>query len=182
MQLPKLIPASLCAIAIISAPALSAGHDPAAISIENKAGDKLATYAFDQLKQDFPQHEIDTETPWSKAGEKFTFRGPFLKDVVAKNKIDGRDGVEVTAFDNFITKITNEEITAYAPIVAIERSCSDADRSSGACTEGQDFKPLSLDDGGPYYIVWPLDQLPKSYVPARNSIWVWFAVKLRPAD
>jgi hypothetical protein len=182
MRLPRFVTTALFAAALSSAPAYSAGHDPTVISIEKEAGESLATYTFEQLKQDFPQHEIDTATPWSKADEKFKYRGPLLKDVVAKNQIDTRKNVEVTAFDNYITKITNEEIAAYAPIVALEKACTDADRSSGACTAHQDFKPLSLDDGGPYYIVWPLDQLPKSYIPARNSIWVWFAIKLRPAD
>ncbi|TDQ28026.1 hypothetical protein [Phyllobacterium brassicacearum] len=182
MRLPRFILTAFFAAALASVAAQSAGHDPAVINIEKAAGENLATYAFEQLKQDFPQHEIDTATPWSKSGEKFRYRGPSLKDVLAKHGIDTGISVEVTAFDNYITKITNEEIAAYAPIVAVERACTDKDRSGGACDPGKDFKPLSLEDGGPYYIVWPLDRLPKSYVPGRNSIWVWFAIKFRPAD
>lgn len=165
MQLSRFLPIASCAVAFNFAPALSAGHDPAVIRIEKSPSDSLATYTIEQLKRDFPQHQIDTATPWSKAGETIKFRGPFLKDLIAKHRIDGRNSVEVTAFDNFITKITNGEITAYSPVVAVERACTEADRPSGACTAGQEFKPLSLEDGGPYYIVWPLLQLPKSYGP-----------------
>ncbi|MGH6858723.1 MAG: hypothetical protein ACRECY_00620 [Phyllobacterium sp.] len=182
MPLPKLLPAALCLVALSTVPVFSAGHDPAEIHIEREGGDPPVSYTLEQIRQDFPQHLIETATPWSKDGESFQYRGPRLKDIVARNRIDNRSDIEVTAFDNYITKITNEEIDTYSPILAVERACTQADRSTGACSADQEFKPLSLDDGGPYYIIWPLERLPKSYLPARNSIWVWFVVKLRAAD
>ncbi|MCO4318080.1 hypothetical protein M8997_012880 [Phyllobacterium sp. 21LDTY02-6] len=182
MRLPRFLPAALCIVALTAIPAFAAGTDPAEVHIERQPGEPSVSYSLEQLRQDFPQHMIETATPWSKGGEKFQYRGPRLKDIIAKNGIDGRAAVEVTAFDNYITKITNEEISTYSPILAVERACTEADRSSDGCSSGQDYKPLSLDDGGPYYIIWPLEQLPKAYVPGRNSIWVWFVVKMRAAD
>lgn len=182
MPLLKLLPATLCLVALTATQAFSAGSDPAEIHIERQSGEPPVSYTLEQIRKEFPQHTIETATPWSKGGEKFQYRGPRLKDIVARNRIDNRSDVEVTAFDNYITKITNAEINTYSPILAVERACTEADRSTDGCSSGQDFKPLSLDDGGPYYIIWPLEQLPKAYVPGRNSIWVWFVVKMRAAD
>lgn len=85
------------------------------------------------------------------------------------------------AFDEFLTQVRMQEIDDYEPILAIERACTDEDLRQGRCTEGQDFLPLPMREAGPFFIVWPIEALPESYVPARNSIWVWFVVALRPA-
>ncbi|QND53284.1 hypothetical protein HB779_16330 [Phyllobacterium sp. 628] len=158
-----------------------ANDDPAMIQMQSVTGDPLATFTQEQLKQAFPMVDMITETPWTN-GVKIHFRGPSLKDMVAKYKIGDKTNLEVAAFDNYIIKITMEEVSEFAPIVALERACSDDEKKNGTCPKGQDYIPLSLDDGGPFYIVWPLAKLPKPYVPARNSIWVWFATSVRPAD
>lgn len=66
-------------------------------------------------------------------------------------------------------------------MVAIEQQCAEEDRASGLCKDGQLYRPLSIDDGGPFYLVWPLDDLPSSYILSRKSIWVWFVVNVRPS-
>ena len=45
-------------------------------------------------------------------------------------------------------------------MVAIEQQCVEEDRTSGLCKDGQLYRPLSIDDGGPFYLVWPLQELP----------------------
>lgn len=158
-----------------------ANDDPAVIQMQDASGGALATFNQEQLRKEFPMHDLVTETPWTN-GVKIHFRGPSVKEMVTKYKIADKPNLEVAAFDNYIIKITMEEVVEFAPIVALERACTDADKESGACAKDQDFRPLSLDDGGPFYIVWPLSKLPKPYIPARNSIWVWFATSIRPAD
>jgi hypothetical protein len=116
----------------------------------------------------------------SKRRETIRFRGPFVKDVLARHAMTGPSAVQFIAYDNFVSEIRMEEINAYMPILAIERECLADDRSKGVCAADQEYRPLSTKDSGPIFIVWPFEKLPTSYVPARNSIWVWFVVAIRP--
>lgn len=157
------------------------GHeDPNILTIETRHGVSIAAYTREKLKQDFTMHQRETATPWSD-GKAIRYRGPYLEDVLAKWGLDEGQRVEVFAFDDFVTQISMQKIENYNPILAIERACTPEDRATEMCTEGQGFVPLSMEDAGPYFIVWPIDELPEFYVPARNSIWVWFVVALRPA-
>lgn len=162
--------------------ALGAYEDPTQFSVEEAPGKVLATYSVDQLKTEFPIQILETQTPWTKSGEKIVFRGPLIKDVLARHEITGQAAVRFTAYDNFVSEIRMEEIDAYAPILAIERQCSADDRQLGICAADQEYRPLSTKESGPIFIVWPFEKLPPFYVPARNSIWVWFVVAVRPVQ
>lgn len=155
-------------------------EDPSVLTIESGPGAAIATYTYEDLKQSFPLHERVTATPWTD-GEPVRFRGPYLKDVLAKHGLAKSDSIEVFAFDEFLTQVRKQEIDDYEPILAIERACTETERPPVRCAEGQDFIPLPMREAGPFFIVWPIEDLPESYVPARNSIWVWFVVALRPA-
>ena len=148
--------------------------------IEDDIGKLIAEYTVKDLRQTFTIHTLETATPWSKKGEKTRFRGPYVKDILAKHGLDKNDTIEVQAFNEFITLIYQTEIDDYEPILAIEQQCREQDRKEKLCKEGQEYRPLTIDDLGPLYIVWPLERLPNIYVPARNSVWVWFVVALRP--
>lgn len=175
--------AMLAALLVGAAQAAPAGHDdPQVLRIEDAAGQPTTTYGLERLKRDFPQRELDTRTPWTAAGESIRYRGPELKDVLAGNGLGDVPSIEASAYDDFVTTIRMDEIDTYKPILALERACSADDHKAGRCKDGEDFRPLTLDDSGPYSIIWPYDQLPSSYVPGRNSIWVWFVTALRPAS
>ncbi|MGK9165291.1 hypothetical protein KXR53_03290 [Inquilinus limosus] len=174
--------ATMLAIACGATAAPVGYEDPHILRIESSPGQAIATYTPEQIKADFPQRVIETGTPWSEAGERIRYRGPDLKEVLARSGLGDAASIEVFAYDDFITTLRMDEITDYQPILAIERACSPADHKSGRCKDGQDFRPLELADSGPYSIIWPLDQLPKSYAAGRNAIWVWFVVALRPGQ
>jgi hypothetical protein len=178
----RLAVAAAVMLAAHSAQAAPAGHDdPQVLSIENASGQTTAKYGLDQLRRDFPLRVMDTRTPWTAGGEVIRFRGPDLAEVLARNGLADEGSIEASAYDDFVTTIRMDEIAEYKPILALERACTDADRKTGRCKEGEEFRPLTMEDSGPYSIIWPYDQLPSSYVPGRNSIWVWFVVVLRPA-
>ncbi|PRD41134.1 hypothetical protein C5748_23110 [Phyllobacterium phragmitis] len=163
-------------------PAASARYeDPATLMIEDAQGKTLASYTVEELKRVFPIRELETPTPWMPKDQKIGFRGPYLKDVLKKHFPYGTN-VEIIAYNGFSSIIERDEIEKYAPILAIERLCDDESRKDGSCREGQTYRPLYLKDGGPLFLVWPLDELPASYIPARNAIWVWFVVAVRPND
>lgn len=179
-ELIALLSVGVFALVPMAAPVLGAYVDPNLLSVEKAPGDILATYSIDQLKTEFPNQTYATRTPWTGEGETTTFRGPLFKSILAKHGFDAKSAVQVIAYDNFVSEIRLDEINNYSPILAVERQCTGKDRRGGQCQGGQDFRPITLRESGPIFIVWPYDQLPNDYVPARNSIWVWFVVALRP--
>ena len=136
----------------------------------------------ERLRTNFENVEIETRTPWTKDGREVTYRGPKIADVLREHELDLGRSVQFIAYDNFTSEITIEEIQTYGPIFAIDRACLDADRKSGRCAPDQTFTPLAPEEQGPIFLAWPYEELPASYVPARNSIWVWFVVAVRPSQ
>ncbi|MCX8571093.1 hypothetical protein [Aminobacter sp. MET-1] len=164
-----------------TAPAHSAYDDPGTFAVEEAAGKPIKVFTTDQLRTVFENVTIDTKTPWSTTDdEKIQWRGPLLLDVLQSGGLDKNSSVQIMAYDDFLSEIKLDEIRSYNPIIAIERTCTATDITNGLCKEGQDFRPIDLSERGPHFIVWPLDELPSSYVPARNSIWVFFPIAARP--
>lgn len=151
------------------------------LSIEQSKGTILEKYTPNTIKTAFTMHVLETRTPWTKDGKAVRYRGPFLLEILAKNHLDSVKFIQAYAYNDFVTEIETSVIREFSPIVAIERQCTDEDRKTAKCSVGQDYVPLGVNDGGPYYLVWPMDQLPSSYVPTRNSIWVWFVATIRPS-
>ena len=176
---------AFCALVVASLTCQSLANANAAdmtiLSIERSKGMVLEKYSPDAIKTAFTMHVLDTRTPWTKDGKAVRFRGPFLLEVLAKNHLDSVKSIQAYAYNDFVTEIEMSEIRQFSPILAMERQCTDEDRKTAKCAVGQAYAPLSVKDGGPYYLVWPMDQLPQSYVPTRNSIWVWFVATIRPA-
>ncbi|WP_137935405.1 hypothetical protein [Mesorhizobium comanense] len=87
--------------------------------------------------------------------------------------------VEVVAFDNFVSDIRMDEIRSYNPRLAVARRCNEKDKAGSLSPRTRISALSAWVEKGPIFIVWPFDQSPASYMPARNSTWVFFAVILR---
>lgn len=159
----------------------AAYDDPNVLSVEKEVGKPVVTYTAQELSKAFPPRIIETNTPWTN-GAKVRYRGAPLKEVLSKNGLSEAKIIEGIALDDYQAKLEMKEINTFDPIIATEIGCTDADRSSKACAVGQEFRPLTDADRGPYYVVWPYDQLPKASDPGDNSRWIWFLVALRPAS
>lgn len=166
----------------VASMAIAANPDPGTLTIEGKQRMDSEQYSIERLRSDFENIEIKTRTPWMKEGETTRFRGPRIADVLRKHEMGSSKSVRFVAYDNFTSEILVEEVEDYQPIFAIDRACSSADIDTGRCISGQEFTPLSPEEQGPIFLVWPYDELPAEYVPARNSIWVWFVVAVRPGE
>ncbi|MCV3211324.1 hypothetical protein OHD62_31870 [Mesorhizobium sp. YC-39] len=181
----KMLRSALAVIFAMALPLASAAEeiplDPNELSVQDASGKNIAVFSVKQLQAEFPQQTYDTRTPWTSDGEKIEYRGPLLINVLAKAGITAAQEVKVVAYDNFVSDIRMDEIRSYNPILAVERRCNAKDKAGSLCPPGQDFRPISMVEKGPIFIVWPFDQLPASYVPGRNSIWVFFPVILRAA-
>ncbi|WP_143748462.1 hypothetical protein [Mesorhizobium carmichaelinearum] len=177
---------ALAVIFALAIPLASAAEeiplDPNQVSVQDASGKTIAVFSVKQLQAEFPQQTYDTRTPWTSDNEKIEYRGPLLANVLAKAGITAAQEVKVVAFDNFVSDIRMDEIRSYNPILAVERRCNENESANPHCAPGQDFRPISMVEKGPIFIVWPFDQLPASYVPARNSIWVFFPVILRASQ
>lgn len=174
---------SAAAILVASGTALMAAYtDPAILTIEGQSRVAAERYPVDRLRSDFENLEIETRTPWTREREQIKYKGPRILDVLREHGMDTKTSVQFVAYDNFISEIMISEVKTYNPIFAIDRACQDSDRGTGRCTADQEFTPLSPEEQGPIFLVWPYDRLPTAYVPARNSIWVWFVVAVRPVQ
>jgi hypothetical protein len=154
--------------------------DPEKLVIETDAGNQLVSYSIDTIKKEFPVRERATRTPWTKSGEIVRFRGVFLEDLLAKHDLEEHAAVEVRADDGFMARVPREDIDSYAPMIAYEKECTDADRQTGKCDADDTYRQLDIDESGPFFVVWPYDDLPASYIPARNNLWVWWVIAVRP--
>lgn len=175
---------SVLAIILIFALPLSCAaqrlsDDPTELRVEDASGRTLALFTVEQLRSAFEQQTYDTRTPWTGEHETIVYRGPLLETVLEQAGVADADVIKVVAYDDFISKIHKDEILSYKPILAVQRKCGDADKATSRCLPGQAFRPIELIEKGPIFIVWPFDQLPASYVPTRNSIWVFFPTILR---
>ncbi len=168
------------ALVVVGAAAADAAFDdPGKITVQDAAGKEVQAFSIEQLKAEFPQQTYDTRTPWTQENEKIVYRGPLLKDVLTKTGLAGSSTIKVIAYDDFVSEIRMDEIQSYEPILAVERRCTQDDHAQNRCKADQEFRPISMIEKGPIFIVWPFDRLPDTYVPARNAIWVFFPVVLR---
>ncbi|WP_157179424.1 hypothetical protein [Phyllobacterium sp. YR531] len=154
--------------------------DPKKLSIEAADGTPLASYTPEQLQAAFAQHEVETVIPWLKAEGAVSFRGPRLREVMAKHGLDNRDILAI-AFDEYTANISVEDMDAYAPIIATEIGCREADYKSGLCLKEEKFRPLRQEENGYFRLIWPSAQLPKSS-SENDPRWIWALVVLRPSS
>ena len=173
---------SLAVLALASATlhSTAASDDPNVLVVESSTADLVEYYPIERLRREFPIHELETRTPWMDRGEALRYRGPHAADVLRRHGLMNGVSVRFVAYNNFVAEILLDEIVAYDPILAIERACDEQDRVVGRCAAGEEYTLLTTDEQGPIFLVWPYKRLPSAYIPARNSIWVWFVVAIRP--
>lgn len=173
---------STVAAALLCFCSLAQADDQSTLIIQDNAGSTIASYTKEQLEQRFSVREIKTATPWALNGESAQYRGSALKEIISIFDIQGAGRVEVSAHDGFVSEIRLSDIEQYNPIIAFEISCSDTDRTDKRCEPNQEFRSLAMQDRGELQIIWPMGELPESYIPAHNGIWVWYVKSLRPAN
>lgn len=156
-----------------------AAVDPNILSVAELNSGIRKKITTEELRKTFRQVTYYTATPWTEKNDRVEYRGPYLKDVLSKSGFENFKTLRVTAYDNFNSRITREEVDTYNPILAVARKCLPVDVDEGSCRTVEDFRPLTMLDKGPIFIVWPLSKLPDSYVPTRNAIWVFFPVLLQ---
>lgn len=174
------LPALLTGLTLLGG--ITASHaissDPGVLVVERVRGTPLASYREADLAQVFAYLDITTQTPWTN-GEKRTYRGFSLLEILKKNGLADAKVVIGIAPNDFAARIDMREIQKYRPIVASQIACNATEAQSGACTQGK-MRSLETEDFGPFFIVWPYEELPQSFDPSDHSRWVWFLSELQP--
>lgn len=159
-----------------------AAEDAESIVVYSADKQVLRTFTYEELRTAFPQHEMETVTPWSKGGSALRYRGPAMLDVLAQSGLPAMVTIKFGAYDGFKAYVKTEEINAYQPILALEIACAPTVIAQNLCSKPGDFRPLKLEEHGPFLLMWPLAKMPDYYSPQRNSIWVWFVTSIQPPD
>ncbi|MGR3755599.1 MAG: molybdopterin-dependent oxidoreductase [Tranquillimonas sp.] len=129
------------------------------------AGNQVSKeYTAEQLL-DMDPVEITTMNDYLDAPHVFT--GPLLRDLI-DTELKATDSIEVTALNDYKTKIPAAEALKYDVIVAVL----------------QDGERMSLRDKGPFWVIYPMSDNPELQDPGFNDrlIWQLSGVKLVPGE
>jgi hypothetical protein len=133
---------------------LGAAAGPTILHISGKvtpaAGLDMDLEALDAL----PQHDFTTNSPWTK--EPHSYRGPLLRDVLARVKAQGTT-VKAVALNDYQISIPVDDAGKHDVILAT--------RING--------KPIPVRERGPIFVIYPFDSKPelKSKLYFERAIW-----------
>lgn len=147
-----LVVALAAGIFYVGGGATASGAQAQVIEVSTTEGRRLRALSAADL-DGLPTATIRTATPWSESA---LYEGPRLIDVL---KLIGREGaatVRLIAADDYSAQLTMTEIERYNPILARK----------------QDGKPLGLRTRGPYWLMFPFDDVGE----IRNDAWYYRAV------
>lgn len=144
------------ATVLLLAPSITAAH-ASSLKITDSNGSPLAVLDRDTIEATGMQ-SIKTVTPWTNGV--VHFEGSPIQDVLAQSGITGRN-VTALAFDDYAVSISAETIAEYAPIIAT--------RLNG------EF--LTLDDKGPFWIIFDFDDIPEERSTELWSQAVWHLIE-----
>lgn len=161
--------------------AISYASINAHLDVKDGDGKLVSTYSAEELNKQFIIKTMETETPWTH-GAKIRYRGVAAADILARAGIGNAASISAVAIDQYKSEISSQDIEQYAPIVATEIECSEKDRRKSICQSGQDYRPLTLADKGPLYLVWPYAEILTARKPSDNHRWVWYlsALEAKP--
>lgn len=132
--------------------------DDAVLTFSGKVPGGAVTLTRDEIAK-LPQREL-TEQPTSFP-QPIKFKGPSLTDVL---KLAGATGGNITlsAADDYKVDITADDMTKFAPILAIEK----------------DGVRMAPDDFGPFFVMWPFKEKPEIDIEAYQAKAIWSVVKI----
>jgi len=132
--------------------------DDAVLTFSGKVPGGAVTLTRDEIAK-LPQREL-TEQPTSFP-QPLKFKGPSLTDVL---KLAGATGGDITlsAADDYKVDITADDMTKFAPILAIEK----------------DGVRMAPDDFGPFFVMWPFKEKPEIDIEAYQAKAIWSVVKI----
>lgn len=157
--------------------AFSLTKNEVVLTVRNISDAVIRQYSMMDLALQFPNHQITTQTPWTN-GEDRVYRGAPLLDILKQSGINRATSIEGLAQNEFSAKISIADVKSFNPIIATEVACTTIEAETGKCNKGS-FRPLTIQDFGPLFVVWPFDAMPSSADPHDHSRWIWFVNEIR---
>lgn len=152
--------------------AFSLDKNGVVLTVKNTSNTVIMQYSMTDLALQFPHHRIKTQTPWTN-GKDRVYRGAPLLDILKQCGIENATSIEGLAQNEFSAKISIADVKSFNPIIATEVACTTIEAETGKCNKGS-FRPLTIQDFGPLFVVWPFDAMPSSADPHDHSHWIWF--------
>ena len=123
----------------LSFPVGAASDESLPLTVNDARNGSSKVLFIDDLES-YDQFEILTTTPWTNGVSKF--EGILLKDIIGEADLQGKKLV-VTAYNDYWAAIPGEDLLRYDVLLAWKR----------------DGHSMELRDMGPFWIVYPLDDL-----------------------
>ncbi|MDR9827681.1 hypothetical protein RCJ22_18935 [Vibrio sp. FNV 38] len=123
------------------------------LTLIDKEGNKH-TFTQEQLLE-IDQHELTTVLPWIEGDA--IFSGVYVQDLVNSADLDMPEQVTFVALNDYKVTIPSSDFETFKPIFAIYR----------------DGKEMSVKDKGPYWIVYPLSDMPELNEPDTHAKMIW---------
>jgi hypothetical protein len=142
---------------VATAPGVLAGAGETALTVQRES--RTIELSLDELAA-LPQVTVVTENEFSD-GE-VAYRGPLVRDVLARFGLDQAPEVRFTAANDYFVDIPAEDFSAYDAILAMEA----------------DGKPLSRRDKGPLWLMYPISDHAELKDPAYLRRLIWQVVRI----
>ncbi|SFZ85408.1 hypothetical protein SAMN02983003_2572 [Devosia enhydra] len=139
---------------------LGALSSPLTLSLSSEATGALTEFALKDLDA-LTQSEIKTSTPWTE--EPYTFSGPRLSAVIAQAGVSSFSSITLRALNDYSVTLRAQDVAAFEPIVST--------RMNGA--------PMAVEDKGPYWLIFDLDNTPQSHQIQTTSWMIWQLIEVR---
>jgi len=123
------------------------------IKVTSEDGTVLATFDKDAIEA-LGLEEIETETPWTDGV--IMFEGVRLNAVLTKAGVGGASVIGL-ALDDYAASLTAETIATFDPIIATR----------------MDGVPMSVNDKGPFWIMFDFDDIAAETSIELHSLAVW---------
>ena len=139
---------------------LGALSSPFTLSLSSQTTGALTEFALGDLDA-LPQSVITTSTPWT--AEPYAFSGPRLSAVIAQAGIGSFSSITLRALNDYSVTLTAQYVAEFEPIVST--------RMNGA--------PMAVEDKGPYWLIFDLDNTPLSQKLQTTSWMIWQLTEVR---
>lgn len=126
-------------LSALSFPVGAASDDNLPLTVNDARNGSSKVLFIDDLEA-YDQFAVLTKTPWTNGVSKF--EGVLLKDIIGETDLQGKKLV-VTAYNDYWAEIPGKDLLRYDVLLAWKR----------------DGLSMELRDMGPFWIVYPLDDL-----------------------
>lgn len=154
----KVACAAIVAFLAVSPGASVLAADPA-LELVSSSGNKILELSLDQLAG-LPQVTVRTENDFSNGI--VAYRGPLVRDVLAKLGLGGLETVRFVAANDYVVEIPTSDFRDYDVILAMEA----------------DGKPLSRRDKGPLWLMYPISDNAELRDPIYLRRLIWQVVRI----